>query len=1159
MIAVPLTPATATPLGTLSVVSRQPAAYDEADGEVLTALADPGLDRDPQRPPDRGAGPLARGHRATRRGRAGAARDRDPDHRDPRAGRPAPAHRRRGAPPAPRGRRGHRRVRRRRGRPGLGLRRGPDRRAARIGPRAAAADRRGAVRPGDGRAPGDRRRRLPGRRVPAHRREPDAMAAPTGIGDLIVAPIIGDEGPLGAIEVYRRDRHAFDDIDAAVLGGLADQAAIAITNARLIEELERSQAAVARRADTERALRDITARIAALREPEVILDRVVEEARAPARHGRCAPDPDGRGRAPTSSRSSSPARPTPRPRPGCSGMEFPLGGGINGLAAERGEPVWTHDYTADPRIPHEGDDDEVADRPGPVRDGGRAPARPGGEVIGTLAISSAKPRAFHPEELDLLQGLADQAAIAITNSTLLTRLTRVGGPLPDARLVIAGPRLRDRCRRPLDVPERPGQTMLGWDIDATHRPPFQRVRRPGLGASWPPRTSPSSRPTRRPSTRLGSTSAAATAGRSRSRSTSSGPCDDGRLSAIHGVARDISERERLERELRESQERYRFLVENSPDVVFSTDADGRFTFMSETMERMTGWRPEELIGAHFSTTVEPRQPARGASAGRRSIATIRHRAGRTRSTSGGPTAGSSPSRSARSRWSTTTGRFAGIHGSTRDISERVAPRARAARVRGALPLPRRVLAGPGLADRRRRDAAPSSATRRRTMLGIDPTELIGRPVRGCFAPAARRDATTASVGWPAIRAPSTGCGCRSGTPTASDVPVEINGTGMTDRRRLHRGARRRPRRQRARPARARPAPPGRRARGERGARPPRPRAPRLGHPGAVLDDPRDALGRAAARPRRRRGAADQLAQLRDLQREALAEMRALIFELRPGDLEQDGLVRALRTHTARAPGPDRAADRRRERRSTSGCRSPIEEVALPDRPGGAPQRRQARRRARRSGSRSAGRRRGVRLRIVDDGKGFDPASVPDGHLGLAGMRARADRIGARFTVRQRRPARGRRSRSSSRTRRSRPAGPRPAATGRRDRSANARRRRASSFGRACHGRWSLRRSRLARSPRYGGMQTDSGTTDRRSASSSSMPTIGSARASPGCCGSAAGCLRRRQRRPAAVRPSTRRSRPIPTSSSSTRACRRSDGGLRSSAGFAPRRPAFASS
>ncbi len=46
----------------------------------------------------------------------------------------------------------------------------------------------------------------------------------------------------------------------------------------------------------------------------------------------------------------------------------------------------------------------------------------------------------------------------------------------------------------------------------------------------------------------------------------------------------------------------------------------------------------------------------------------------------------------------------------------------------------------------------------------------------------------------------------------------------------------------------------------------------------------------------------QLTQLRELQREALAEMRALIFELRPGNLEQDGLVRALKTHTASLQG-----------------------------------------------------------------------------------------------------------------------------------------------------------------------------------------------------------------------------------------------------------------
>ena len=54
-----------------------------------------------------------------------------------------------------------------------------------------------------------------------------------------------------------------------------------------------------------------------------------------------------------------------------------------------------------------------------------APLRaPGGEVIGTLAISTSTPRTFEADDLDLLQGLADQAAIALTNSRLLARVTQ---------------------------------------------------------------------------------------------------------------------------------------------------------------------------------------------------------------------------------------------------------------------------------------------------------------------------------------------------------------------------------------------------------------------------------------------------------------------------------------------------------------------------------------------------------------------------------------------------------------------------------------------------------------------------------------------------------------------------------------------------------------
>jgi len=40
----------------------------------------------------------------------------------------------------------------------------------------------------------------------------------------------------------------------------------------------------------------------------------------------------------------------------------------------------------------------------------------------------------------------------------------------------------------------------------------------------------------------------------------------------------------------------------------------------------------------------------------------------------------------------------------------------------------------------------------------------------------------------------------------------------------------------------------------------------------------------------------------------------------------------------------------------------------------------------------------VRLTVTDDGRGFDPATVPDGHLGLAGMRSRAERLGGTLVV-----------------------------------------------------------------------------------------------------------------------------------------------------------------
>jgi signal transduction histidine kinase len=38
------------------------------------------------------------------------------------------------------------------------------------------------------------------------------------------------------------------------------------------------------------------------------------------------------------------------------------------------------------------------------------------------------------------------------------------------------------------------------------------------------------------------------------------------------------------------------------------------------------------------------------------------------------------------------------------------------------------------------------------------------------------------------------------------------------------------------------------------------------------------------------------------------------------------------------------------------------------------------------------------MRVTDDGRGFDLAAVPPGHLGLAGMATRAERLGGSLSI-----------------------------------------------------------------------------------------------------------------------------------------------------------------
>ncbi|MCP5049991.1 MAG: PAS domain S-box protein [bacterium] len=68
--------------------------------------------------------------------------------------------------------------------------------------------------------------------------------------------------------------------------------------------------------------------------------------------------------------------------------------------------------------------------------------------------------------------------------------------------------------------------------------------------------------------------------------------------------RDGLEKDRQD-ELKATEARYRELVENINDVIYSLDKKGYFTYVSPVVERLTRYKTEEMVGKHFSKFVVP--------------------------------------------------------------------------------------------------------------------------------------------------------------------------------------------------------------------------------------------------------------------------------------------------------------------------------------------------------------------------------------------------------------------------------------------------------------------------------------------------------------------------------------------------------------------------
>ncbi len=567
----------------------------------------------------------------------------------------------------------------------------------------------------------------------------DQVVRSASIRSMVVAPLINEDEEMGALGVYSARAGAFGERDASLVRALADHAASSLARARLIDQLAGSQEELARRVEQEATLRAITARIAVLQEPTEVLQRIVDESRrllgADGAHLTLMSEV-GDYLVPAVMADTTDAETIAW----LGAMEFPLGGGINGLAASERRVVWTRDYLNDERIPQDPEDREVAIRMG-LGCMAAAPLRGNRDIIGTLAISYREPRDFPERDQELLQGLADVAAIAVANS-------------------------------------------------------------------------------------------------------------------------------RLYQELRDSERRYHYLLSNSPDIVWQTDREGRFTFLSHSFARITGESSADLLGRHFATVVHPDSGTIPEEAYRRiSVEPFPPQSYRcyVRDWEGLPVPVEM-----RAVADVSDGSYAGAHGIMRDLRDQVR-----------------------LEDDLRRQAADLGSARERAKLAQDLHDSVTQALFSM---------------------------------TLTTRSVEL----LMDR------------------------------------------------------DP------AAAR--------QMLGELRQLEREALAEMRALIFELRPANLEQDGLVQAIRTHAAgiqgrvglsvrvdcevpdhRAPLDVETALYRITQEALHNVVKHADATTVTIRLVGA------------LGT-------GLRLSVEDDGTGFDPDVIPAGHLGLAGMRARASQIGATIEV-----------------------------------------------------------------------------------------------------------------------------------------------------------------
>jgi GAF domain-containing protein/two-component sensor histidine kinase len=240
-----------------------------------------------------------------------------------------------------------------------------------------------------------------------------------GIISALRLPLFEPDGDVvGMLALYHRHQRTYSPGEVRLAQAFTDQVAVALHNTRLADMEREAQAAAQRQLERLKAITRITEQLLGARELSGVLRIVVEAAAHLSGAGGAMVgliDNDGR-RITAVAAEGEPRQYFDQFTPPAIDAAF-LRCTPTGQAIARRAPVVVEDYAAWPHA-HPAHDETV--RLG-VRAFVVAPLLIGGRPTGVLWVNDTRPRTFQPEDVALVQALADQAALAIDHARLVQR------------------------------------------------------------------------------------------------------------------------------------------------------------------------------------------------------------------------------------------------------------------------------------------------------------------------------------------------------------------------------------------------------------------------------------------------------------------------------------------------------------------------------------------------------------------------------------------------------------------------------------------------------------------------------------------------------------------------------------------------------------------